>query len=100
MNQGENQNGTAENQTDAFGKIETKEELQSFLEGLRDKLSEGTSPPMFTSSALNFVLNLPNIYELMDEANKEVARDLWLRLKQAGLHLKNPPMWFDASESD
>jgi hypothetical protein len=47
---------------------------------------------------MNFVLNLPNIYNLLDNENKELARDIWLRIKQSGMQLRNPPMLFQPEE--
>ncbi len=78
--------------------ISTKEQLKEFLQNVRDKLADSTAAPVYAMSALNHVMNLANIYTLLDKGNKELARDIWLRLKQAGLQLKNPPMLFDAEE--
>ena len=37
-------------------------------------------------------------YCLKAAENKEIARDVWLRLKQAGLQLRNPPILFGPEE--
>ena len=78
----------------AFGQITTKSELKSFLAGLRDKMTDQTAAPVYALSAMNHVLNIPEIYQFLDNENKELARDIWLRLKQAGVQIKNPPMLF------
>ena len=73
-------------------------ELRTFLLNIKDKMTEDAAAPVYVMSAVNRVLNLPNIYELLDNENKELARDVWLRLKQTGLQLKNPPLLFGADE--
>lgn len=78
--------------------ISTKEELKAFLVSLRDKMTEQTAAPVYAMGALNHVLNLPSIYSILDKDNKEIARDIWLRLKQSGVHLRNPPLLFGVDE--
>lgn len=76
--------------------ITTKQELKEFLISLREKLNDESTATIFAMSALSYVLNLPNIYELFDQDTKECARDLWLRLKTAGMQIKDPPLLFGA----
>jgi len=83
-----------------FGDISTKVELKAFLLNVRDKMAEGVSAAIYGMSAINFVLNLPDIHGMLDNDNKELARDIWLRLKQAGVQLRNPPMLFSADEEE
>lgn len=82
------------------GKIVTKADLKSFLQSVRDKMVEGLAAPIYALSAINHVMALPDVYDLLDADNKELARDIWLRLKQAGMQVKNPPMLFSAEESN
>lgn len=84
----------------AVGSITSKEELKSFLLSIRDKMAEQSAASIFAVSAVHHVLNLPNIYSLLDNENKEIARDIWLRLKQAGLQLRNPPLLFKPEEEE
>jgi len=78
--------------------FESSADLKVFLESIRDKMTDGTAAPVYAASALNHVLNHPQIYDILDKANKELARDIWLRIKQAGLQMKNPPMLFSPEE--
>ncbi len=80
--------------------ITTKEELKNFLLSIRDKMREQTAASIFAITAVHHVLGLPNIYTLLDNENKEIARDIWLRLKQSGIQVKNPPMLFRSDEED
>mgnify|MGYP001814373222 CR=1 FL=1 len=79
--------------------ITSKAELKSFLLSIRDKMTDETSPAIYSAIAMNHVLSLANIYDLLNKENKEIARDIWLRLKQAGLQLRNPPLLFTADEA-
>jgi hypothetical protein len=83
-----------------FDSISTRADLNLFLLNLREKFQEGSAAPVFIISALNSVLNTSQIYALLDNENKEIARDIWLRVKQAGVQLKNPPILFAADEAD
>ncbi len=82
-----------------FGKIVTTADLKTFLLNVRDKMTEEIAAPIYALSALNHVMSLTNIYQLLDNECKEIARDIWLRLRQAGLQLRNPPMLFGDDET-
>lgn len=84
------------NSVEGVAEVMNEAELKSFLVTIRDKMSEGTCPAIFSLSSMNYVLNQPNIYEVMNKENKELARDVWLRIKQSGLQVKEPPMLFEA----
>jgi hypothetical protein len=84
----------------AFGRISSKAELKTFLNSIRDKVTEGVAAPIYAMSAMNFVLTIPDIYSLLDNENKEIARDIWLRLKQSGLQIRMPGLLFGADEID
>lgn len=81
-----------------FGAISTKEELKTFLLGIRDRMTDQSAAPIYAVSAVNYALNLPAIYTLLDNENKEIARDIWLRIKQSGMQLRNPPLLFQPEE--
>lgn len=81
-----------------FGKIATPADLKAFLQSILDKMKDEGLAGIYTASAMNFVLNLPQAYELLNNENRELARDIWLRLKQTGFQIKNPPLLF--SETD
>lgn len=69
-------------------------ELKTFLLSVRDRMSEDAAAHIFAATAMKHVLSLSNIYDLFDEETKEIARDIWLRIKQSGMHLKSPPFLF------
>jgi len=73
----------------------SKEEVKDFFRNVLDKTVEGTAAQIYAVTAINYILNLPNVYEVMDAENKELARDIWLHIKQAGFQLKEPPMLFE-----
>ena len=78
--------------------IQNSAELKDFLLGLRDKMEDRTAAPIIVLAAMNHVMNLANVNSLLDPECKELARDIWLRLKQAGIHVKNPPLLFEPDE--
>ena len=94
---GSEKKGNGELHTDVF--VDNKAELEGFLLSLRDRMSEETVAPIFALSAMNQILTQPDIYSLMSPEAKELARDVWLRLKQAGLHVQSPVLLFDADEA-
>ena len=89
-----------ENVDSSEKKISTESELKEFLLNVRDKLTDGSAAPVYVFTALNYVMNLENIYSLLTKENKELARDIWLRLKQAGIQLKTPPLLFGSEEEE
>lgn len=83
-------------ETVEFGKISTSEDLKGFLRNVLDKMSDDQAAPVYSLAVMNHLLNLPDIYTLLDNENKELARDIWLRLKASGVQLRNPPLLFGA----
>lgn len=72
----------------------TQDDLKKFLTLVRDKMTQGTCPPIFPLSTFNYILTMPNIYEIMNKENKELARDVWARVKKWGFQVADPPMLF------
>jgi hypothetical protein len=83
--------------TEYVSDIKSVDDMRQFLLSIRDRMSDQCAP-VYALAAMNRVLNLSNIYDILDGENKEIARDIWLRLKQAGFHVKTPPMLFDPEE--
>jgi len=82
------------------GDITNSKELKKFLVSIREKMAEEVGSPIYALTALNYVMNMANINTLLDKESKEVARDIWLRLRQSGFQLRQPPLLFDADEED
>ena len=85
---------TATSEVEGSGKITTTAELKTFLTNMLDKVKEDAAPAIYIASAMNHVLNIPDIYTLLDNECRELARDTWLRLKASGFQVKNPPLLF------
>ncbi len=71
-------------------------DLKSFLLSVRDDMSEGAVAPIYAMSTINHVMNLDNVYALLTAENKEIARDIWLRLESAGIAIKAPSLLFES----
>jgi len=80
--------------------VKTVEDLKKLLTSIRDRLAEGTCPPVFALGTLTHVLGISHIYQILNEENREIARSIWFSLKQKGLQVKAPPLLFDSNESD
>lgn len=84
---------------EATPRIASTEDLKNFLISLLERMNaNGDASPIYVLSAMNHVLSLPDIYNFLDDENKEIARALWLKMKQAGVQLRNPPILFPESE--
>jgi hypothetical protein len=84
--------------TAVFGQVTTREDLKAFLHSLVDRMSANEVAPFYALIAMNHVMNLKEFYSLLDKESKELARDIWLRIKTAGLQVANPPVLFGADE--
>lgn len=80
--------------TPRVGSIASRGELKQFLQTLRDRVGDGQASPIHVMTALNHVMHTPELCPLLDDESKEIARDLWLRLKQSGLQMHTPPLLF------
>lgn len=83
---------------DLISDIKSSEDLKKFLVSLRDRLSDKTCAPVYALSGLSHALRLTAIYQILNDENREIARDIWLRLKKSGLHVDAPPILFSAEE--
>ena len=79
---------------ESFQAITSRAELKSFISNVRDHLVDNSAPPLFGMTAFNYVLSLPELYDLMDSGAKETLQEIWVKLSQAGLQLKKPPILF------
>lgn len=84
---------------EGLGKISSAADLKSFLQGVLDKMKEENgAAAIYVVSAMNYVLNIPQVYDYLNNENRELARDIWLRLKQSGFQVKNPPILFGETD--
>lgn len=88
-----------QNVPEALDKLESKEDLKNFLLMVTRLMDENQAPPVYVLNLMNHLLTLPEAYELFDEENKELSRAIWLRMKQFGMQVKNPPMLFGQEET-
>jgi hypothetical protein len=91
-------NGLQDNNSEqiAAGEVTTNSELKIFLQSLLDRMGEGQVAPVFALSAINHLLSKQEIFTLFCPETKELARDIWLRIKQSGLQVRNPVFLFAA----
>lgn len=74
--------------------IKSVSELKEFLLSIKNQLNEKVAPPIYALTAMNYIFNQEKVYDLFDNDNRELAREIWLALQQSGLHLRKPPLLF------
>lgn len=74
--------------------ISSKTELCAFITDVRDRLLKDEAAPIFAMAAMNQVMSLDSIYDLLDKQNKEILQEIWVKLSQSGFHLRKPPLLF------
>jgi len=84
--------------TNELAQITTKAELKVFISEVRDRLLKDQAAPIFAMAAMQHVMNLESIYELLDSQNKEILQEIWVKLSQSGFHLRKPPLLFGEAE--
>ena len=50
-------------------------------------------------AAMQQILTLEKIYDLLDSQSKEMLQEIWVKLSQSGFHLRKPPLLFGESEA-
>lgn len=78
----------------AAGEITTNAALKTFLQSLLDRMEDSQVAPIFAFSAINHLLSKSEFLPLFCTETKELARDIWLRVKQSGLQVRNPVFLF------
>lgn len=79
---------------EALEEVRSRDDLKKVLGMLSGKMDTEQAAPIYVLTMMNHLLTQSNIYDCLDEDNKELARAIWLRMKQQGMQLKNPPMLF------
>jgi IS30 family transposase len=79
---------------DAIAQISSVTELRTFISEVRDRLLKDEAAPIFAMSAMQQVMSLDTIYELLDKQNKEILQEIWVKLSQSGFTLRKPPLLF------
>lgn len=78
--------------------ITDRAELLAFISDVRDKLLKEEAAPIFAMTAMQQVMSLDAIYDLMDTEIKEILQEIWVKLSQSGFNLRKPPLLFGDGE--
>ena len=62
-------------------------------------MAEEIAAPIYAVTAMNQILTNPEFLTFFSDENKELARDIWLRIKQGGFQVRDPPTLFGADEN-
>jgi hypothetical protein len=79
--------------------ISTRADLLAFVSDVRDKLLKDEAAPIFAMAAMQQVMTLDAIYDLLDKEIKEILQEIWVKLSQSGFHLRKPPLLFGDGEA-
>ena len=79
--------------------IGSKADLRAFITDVHERLMKEQAAPIFAMAAMQQVMSLDNIYDLLDSQNKEILQEIWVKLSQSGLHLRRPPLLFGDGEA-
>jgi hypothetical protein len=86
-------------ETKEIVQISTKADLKAFITEVHEKILKDQAPPIFGMAAMQQVMGLENIYDLLDNQSKEILQEIWVKLSQSGFHLRKPPLLFGESEA-
>ena len=93
----EQENGAKESKE--LSRIATKADLKVFITEVHEKMLKEQAAPIFAMAAMQQILSLDNIYDLLDSQSKEILQEIWVKLQQSGFHLRKPPLLFGEGEA-
>jgi hypothetical protein len=79
--------------------ITSKADLKAFITEVHEKMLKDQAAPIFAMAAMQQVMSLENVYDLLDNQSKEILQEIWVKLTQSGFHLRKPPLLFGESEA-
>lgn len=79
--------------------ITTKADLKAFIAEVHEKMMKEQAAPIFAMAAMQQIMSLEKIYDLIDSQSKESLQEIWVKLSQSGFHLRKPPLLFGESEA-
>lgn len=82
-----------------ISKISTKADLKAFITEVHEKMLKEQAAPIFAMAAMQQIMSLDNIYDLLDSQSKEILQEIWVKLQQSGFHLRKPPLLFGEGEA-
>jgi IS30 family transposase len=86
-------------ETKEIAQISTKADLKAFITEVHDRMMKEQAAPIFAMAAMQQIMTLENIYDLLDSQSKEILQEIWVKLSQSGFHLRKPPLLFGESEA-
>jgi len=90
---------TSDKEIKEIAQIITKADLKAFITEVHEKMLKEQAAPIFAMAAMQQILTLEKIYDLLDSQSKEMLQEIWVKLSQSGFHLRKPPLLFGESEA-
>jgi hypothetical protein len=76
----------------------SKDMLSEYINDIAEKTLNADESKLHSVIALNQIFSDHDKVSLLDEEMKEQLRDIWLRIKGAGIELVDPPLLFGLPE--
>jgi hypothetical protein len=76
----------------------TKKDIKDYISDIEKKIVNSDGAYLHSIVALNEILRVPEIQDLLDDELKGHMRDLWVKLKSSGVQLTDPPILFGLPE--
>ena len=80
----EQENGAKESKE--LSRISTKADLKAFITEVHEKMLKEEAAPIFAMAAMQQIMSLDTIYDLLDSQSKEILQEFWVKLQQSGFH--------------
>jgi hypothetical protein len=93
------ENEAATKEVKEVSQIASKADLKAFITEVHEKMLKDQAAPVFAMAAMQQVMSLENVYDLLDNQSKEILQEIWVKLTQSGFHLRKPPLLFGESEA-
>lgn len=74
--------------------IGSKKELREYVANIEKRVVEKAGADIAALVAINHILRMPNVEELVDPEIKSQIKDLWIKLKATGITVEDPPLLF------
>lgn len=72
----------------------TKEEFESYLSLIEQKLLNSDDSYMHAVLSINDLLQKPDAPDILDEGLAKRAREVWAKIKSMGIVIADPPLLF------
>ena len=89
---------TDQNQNEQLAKTYTREDVATLVGEIEKEMAQGQNVLMHSMLLLNELFRQPNCALLLDDDLQRRIKDIWQKVKLAGLKVNDPPLLFGQPE--